>query len=338
MLLMSRLRTLKNVIVVAKSKSQELVGKKIGMLNVVSLGDVMIAPNGTRQQMFNCVCDCGKSTVVSYSHLKYGGTKSCGCIKHMPRFEDLTGKVFSRLTVIKHLGRKSIGSGKQYSQLWECRCDCGNVCKVNSRDLKSGNTKSCGCIQGESLRESNLNNYDLSGEYGIGFFNDGTTFLFDLEDFPLIKDFTWHKNDNGYVVTTYKNKRIRMHRLVLRLGDYNLFEEVDHKNHNRNDNRKSNLRICTHRENMFNRVDPSNNTSGHIGVSQDSSNGKYKAYIGIYGKYISLGDYSDYNEAVAARENGEKKYFAEFAIARRGNDIGRSTKFISEASEDTCVV
>ena len=303
----------------AKAKSLELVGQKFGMLEVVSLGDVAITPNGTRTQMFNCICDCGKSTVASYSHLKYGGRKSCGCIKRLPKYDDLTGKVFAKLTVIRHIGQTNIGSDGQYSQLWECKCECGNTCRINSRDLRSGNTKSCGCIRGETLRSKNLNEYDLSGEYGIGYFVDSTAFLFDLEDYDLIKDYTWYKSDSGYALTTYKNKRIRMHRLILGLGDYNLSEEVDHKNHNRSDNRKSNLRVCSHRENMFNRVEPSNNTSGHIGVSRDKDTGKYRTYLDIDGNYISLGDFADYNEAVEAREKAEKKYFAEFAFQREEN-------------------
>lgn len=286
------------------------------MLTVIDMGGTITTPNGTKVQMFNCICDCGKETLVSYSHIKYGGTKSCGCIKHSSRFEDLTGKQFGRLKVIKHLGRVSIGSGNQYSQLWECKCECGNSCKANSRDLKSSNTKSCGCIQGETLRLNNLNEYDLSGDYGVGFYADGSTFMFDLEDFPLIKDYTWHRSGSGYAMTTHQTETIRMHRLLLGLSNHTKSEEVDHKNHDRSDNRKQNLRVCTHQENMYNRVTPSNNTSGHIGVSYNRRNGKYRAYIGCYGKTISLGEYNTIQEAIESREDAEKKYFGKFAIIR----------------------
>lgn len=54
---------------------------------------------------------------------------------------DLTGKVFSRLTVLRENGRT-----KDRHILWLCRCECGNTVNVSSRDLRSGHTKSCGCL------------------------------------------------------------------------------------------------------------------------------------------------------------------------------------------------
>lgn len=297
-------------------KTKQMIGKKFGMLTVLSVDEPIVRPNGTRSQMLKCKCDCGNETVVSYSHLKYGGTKSCGCAKHIKRYEDLTGKTFGKLTVIKRLGAVKIGSKSQYSQLWECVCECGNITKVNSRDLKSGNTVSCGCIQGEKLRESHLNKYDLSGEYGIGYFSDGSTFLFDKEDFKLIKDLTWYKNYAGYVITTYKNSHIRMHRLICNLGEFDNNEEVDHINHNVQDNRKCNLRVCSHKQNSRNKETPSNNTSGHIGVKETQNGKKYRAFIQCDGKSHELGRFDRFEDAVFARRNGEKEYFAEFAIER----------------------
>lgn len=297
-------------------KAQEMVGKKFGMLTVLSVAEPRRLPSGQTQQMLSCICDCGEITTVSYSHLKYGGVLSCGCLKHRSKYENLIGQRFNRLTVIRHLGRISVGTAEQYSQLWECQCDCGNVCNVDSRSLKSGNTKSCGCIQGEALRQKHLNEYDLTGSYGVGFFNNGGHFLFDLEDYPLISAYTWHLSDTGYVVTTYKGKSIRMHRLLLGLEDFSTEKEVDHKNHNTCDNRKFNLRVCTHKENLRNRAEQSNNTSGHIGVGLVQDQNKYRAYLGLNGSQINLGTYDTYDAAVKAREEGEHKYFKEYAFKR----------------------
>ena len=297
-------------------KSEAMIGQKFGMLTVLERVEPRRTPNGCLQQMFRCKCDCGNDTIVSYSHLKYGGTLSCGCLKHVEKFEDLTGQVFNNLRVIRHLGKVSVGTQGQRTHLWECQCICGKICQVNSRSLKSGNTKSCGCIQGETLRSKNLNTYDLSGEYGIGFCSDGSTFYFDLEDYDVIKGYTWHKNELGYLITTYRTEQIRMHRLLLGLTTDDSDIEVDHKNHNPSDNRKNNLRTCTHQENQCNRVDPANNTSGHIGVSYLSKQNKYRAFIDYKGKYYSLGKYTDIRDAITARERAEKEYFAEFAIQR----------------------
>ncbi len=53
---------------------------------------------------------------------------------------DLSGQKFGSLIIIKK-------SDKKYRNafLWECRCDCGAICHVQTGSLKAGNVKSCGC-------------------------------------------------------------------------------------------------------------------------------------------------------------------------------------------------
>ena len=60
------------------------------------------------------------------------------------RLDDLTGKKFGRLTVMSRAKNSKGGKAR-----WLCRCECGNECIVHSSSLKSGNTKSCGCIRRE---------------------------------------------------------------------------------------------------------------------------------------------------------------------------------------------
>ena len=70
----------------------------------------------------------------------------------MGKFKDLTGQKFGRLTVIER-----VGISKNRSTMWRCKCDCGSFCVVSIRDLKSGNTRSCGCLSREnSLKFKNL--------------------------------------------------------------------------------------------------------------------------------------------------------------------------------------
>lgn len=100
-----------------------------------------------------CRCDCGKETVVEESHLKNGHTKSCGCYrKRKPRetFLDLTGQRYGRLLVLSSAG----GQGRQ-GDYWNCRCDCGRICVCHKERLRSGNTKSCGCLR-EEQRKKNM--------------------------------------------------------------------------------------------------------------------------------------------------------------------------------------
>lgn len=60
-------------------------------------------------------------------------------------FVDLTGHApFDRLAVVSFAGMKDVGSTRQAS--WNCRCDCGNELVVLSNKLRSGHTRSCGCL------------------------------------------------------------------------------------------------------------------------------------------------------------------------------------------------
>lgn len=63
----------------------------------------------------------------------------------MGTFIDLKGMRFGRLVVLNK-ETKSPGLIK-----WECICDCGRKCKIRRGDLRSGRTKSCGCIHSEKL-------------------------------------------------------------------------------------------------------------------------------------------------------------------------------------------
>ena len=102
-----------------------------------------------------CQCKCGNTVVVSSTNLcKTNGTKSCGCLRHNPSPTriDLTGQVFGKLKVLADTNERR--SGKM---VWLCQCECGNQVFVSSDSLRSGRTRSCGCI----VRQLK---YDLTGE------------------------------------------------------------------------------------------------------------------------------------------------------------------------------
>jgi hypothetical protein len=58
----------------------------------------------------------------------------------MPKFIDITGQKFGRLQVIEIVGTDHLGKAQ-----WRCICRCGNETVVAGVNLRSGNTKSCGC-------------------------------------------------------------------------------------------------------------------------------------------------------------------------------------------------
>ena len=60
---------------------------------------------------------------------------------------DMTGKRFSRLLVLRQADRKN---GKVH---WLCKCDCGKETIVHGTKLRNGHTKSCGCLQKDTISE-----------------------------------------------------------------------------------------------------------------------------------------------------------------------------------------
>lgn len=88
---------------------------------------------------------------------------------------------------------------------------------------------------------------------------------------------------------------------------------IDHINGDKLDNRISNLRKASHRQNQCNRSRQSNNTSGFKGVSFHKGNNKWVARIGENGKRILLGYFDDRAEASAAYAAAAPRYHGEFA-------------------------
>ncbi len=131
---------------------QDLTGQRFGRLTVLRLAD-RTKPGYYR---YECLCDCGKTTIVQGNALRSGTIKSCGCLRlerlreslrrrivlsgpGSPKFADLTGQTFGRLTVLGYAGKKG---GSTYN----CLCTCGNTKIVLGRSLTTGATKSCGCL------------------------------------------------------------------------------------------------------------------------------------------------------------------------------------------------
>lgn len=232
----------------------------------------------------------------------------------MSKVIDLTGKRFGNLTVVKRAENTKQGMAQ-----WLCKCDCDNEIITTGNNLRSRHTKSCGCLRIESQYKSHkkYNMYDLSGEYGIGYTSKGEEFYFDLEDYDKIKDYCWHINKEGYVVS---KQAIMMHRVVT---DCPVDKLVDHKHGDdtRNDNRKENLRVCTRSENNRNRKPKLDTKSGAVGVAWHSKNKKWMAQITINKKHIYLGSFDNKEDAINARKDAEEKYFGDFSYDNSMRDI-----------------
>ena len=238
----------------------------------------------------------------------------------MSNLIDLTGMTFGRLKVLKRTDDYISPKGNKSVQ-WLCECNCNDktIVTVLGTNLKAGTTKSCGCLNKEIVSNNSKtknkkeNQYDLSGECGIGYDSKNREFYFDIDDYDKIKDYYWYTDNNsGYISAYVDGNKIMMHRLVTNCPDD---MNVDHKHGNttRNDNRKNNLRICTIQENRMNAGLQSNNTSGCTGVVWNKRVSKWMANIKYNNKRIHLGYFVNFDDAVKARKRAEEKYFGEFS-------------------------
>jgi len=144
----------------------------------------------------------------------------------------------------------------------------------------------------------------------------GGEVILDDDDYERICKSRWNVGTKGYARRLIYPKEgkaicVFMHREVLMLSDPTLF--VDHKNMNKLDNTKSNLRVCTKSQNGQNRNVQSNNKLGIKGVVFRPTNKKYRAIIKLNGKQFNLGHYNTAQEASFAYEKAAKEMFGDFA-------------------------
>lgn len=293
-------------------KIEDLTGKRFGRLVVNRQAPYYISPKGQKKVQWYCDCDCGtKDVIVSASNLKCGMTQSCGCycLEKISEYKDITGNKYGKLTATRYY--KTIN----HRAIWYCDCDCGAKDILVKYDyLSSGKKQSCGCLHSEVMHtlHKKYNQYDISGDYGIGYLNDNSEFYFDLEDYDLIKNYYWMKDNYGYIVSMINRKSIRLNRLIMGLEKNNP-NVVDHINHNIVDNRKNNLRVCTYSHNNANKSIRKNNTSGVTGVAWNKLKNKWYSTLTFDKKTYFLGYFTNFDDAVAARKQAEEKYFGEYS-------------------------
>lgn len=127
--------------------------------------------------------------------------------------------------------------------------------------------------------------------------------LVDDEDYDLLSKFTWKVNTSGHIQTIRLGKTILMHRLVLGIDNPDVI--VDHRDRTKTNCQKYNLRVTDVKGNSRNRT--SIGKSGHTGVYKVGN--KYRARIKVDGHNISLGNYTNIEEAINARKQAELKYW-----------------------------
>ena len=226
------------------------------------------------------------------------------------------GERFGRLVVIGDGGWYESPSGKSRARLVRCKCDCGKEITVRLPYLKNGKTTSCGCYKIDKFVGINrkYNQFDIQDDVCVGYCENGTRFIFDIQDYDTVKNLYWNVTSDGYIAThsINKNKRISLHRFLTNAPQDKF---VDHINGDKLDNRRNNLRICTPSQNCMNRHNSITNKCGKIGITYRAYKDRYEAYIFVNKKNIYLGCYKNLQDAINARVEAELKYYGEFAAS-----------------------
>ena len=240
----------------------------------------------------------------------------------MSKVIDMTGWIMSehgvldsRLTVIHRVENDSEGQAQ-----WLCECSCleHNQLIVRGKNIRNGNTKSCGCLEDEKRGRhfKKQNEYRIDGTVVIGkASNTDDEFFVDLCDFDKIKDISWsvrvHKGVKEICGWSRELKKTtRMHVI---LG----FKNYDHIDRNELNNCRSNLRLATIQEQIWNRNKTGGTSSGVVGVCYCKEQKKWAASLNYNKKRIFRQYFNTEEEAIMARLNAEVQHIPmEFAPNR----------------------
>ena len=154
------------------------------------------------------------------------------------------------------------------------------------------------------------NDFRIIGEIVECKTTSGISFYIDKADIEKVSKYTWCLSKTGYLVANIRHKVVGLHRYLL---DCKANECVDHIDGNPRNNSRSNLRICSQKQNLRNMKLKKNNTRGYPGISYLANIGKFRVRIMVNIKEIALGRYNTFEEALKVRVNAEKKYFKKFA-------------------------
>lgn len=142
----------------------------------------------------------------------------------------------------------------------------------------------------------------------------GKVAIVDQDDYQMLSGYRWYAvpmGRNWYAMTSTSGSHVLMHRMLLGLTDP--AQTTDHANGDGLDNRRSNLRTCSHRENMWNCRMPVSNSSGFKGVHLHRLTGRWRAQIRNDGSSRSLGLFDSPEAAARAYDRAAFAARGQFA-------------------------
>lgn len=280
-----------------KYNLKDCTGIQIGFLTITGRHEPCDNDTATTAK-WSAQCKCGNTLVLQHKQVTGKKKTSCGCAMRSDKYD--AGKKYAMLTIVSEGPKVEYDYGG-IRQVW-CKCDCGNpeLTLVRTNNLASGNTSSCGCVGEESRKThgmSNTRTYQIhegmlrrcNCPQQLGYENYGGRGIKVCE--------RWNPLLGGSFENFFEDMGEAPDGMSLDRIDYN------------GDYCKENCRWATNSVQGYNkRLDP-NNTSGKSGVSWYNQNQKWSAEIHVNNKHIRLGMFTNFEDAVKAREAAELEYY-----------------------------
>jgi hypothetical protein len=276
---------------------KDYTGATLGFLTITGRHEASESDTASTAK-WSASCACGNDCVIEHKQVTGKKKTTCGCGIRSLNYQP--GNKFAKLTIVRE-GPKVEYDTCKVRQVW-CRCDCGNpeLTLVRTNNLTSGNTSSCGCVGEESRRTHGLSNtriYQIhegmlrrcNCPQQLGYENYGGRGIAVCDE--------WNPLKGGSFENFYRDMGEAPDGLSLDRIDFN------------GNYCKENCRWATNSVQGYNKKLDPNNTSGKSGVSFYTKQGKWSAEIHVDNEHIRLGMFTNFDDAVKAREEAELRYY-----------------------------
>jgi hypothetical protein len=181
------------------------------------------------------------------------------------------------------------------------QCNCGTKKAVDIYPLKSGATKSCGCLAKElRVKRQTKHSATATPEYRV---------WADMKNRCLNSSLKNYVNYGGRGISVcdeWENSFVKfIEDMGKRPSKKHTLDRVD----NNGNYNKVNCRWATKTQQSRNQRLKKSNTSGSRGVSWYKANSKWRVRIGVNGKEVSVGSFNDKGSAIKARLSAELRYW-----------------------------